>query len=254
MFERFTDRARQTVVLAQTEARMLNHHYVGPEHILLGILREGDGVAVKALVSLGIDLQVIRERIVGLTGRGEVAPSGRIPFTPPAKHALEGSLREALHLGDNYIGTEHILLGILREGENPAAQVLTGLGADSGKVRREVILLLHAHRTSQAHEQNEPGSSGGPASDAGGGGPASDAGGGGPASDAGGGEPAGGPASDVGDGGPARGGGRAGEGGSSGEPADDPAKGGSSGPASSDSGPAGDPASGGEPADGPASG
>jgi ATP-dependent Clp protease ATP-binding subunit ClpC len=237
MFERFTDRARQTVVLAQTEARMLNHHYVGPEHILLGILREGDGVAVKALVSLGIDLQVIRERIVGLTGRGEVAPSGRIPFTPPAKHALEGSLREALQLGDNYIGTEHILLGILREGGSPAAQVLTGLGADSGKVRREVILLLHAHRTSQAHEQNEPGSSGGPASDAGGG------------------EPAGGPASDVGDGGPARGGGgRAGEGGSSGEPADDPAKGGSSGPASSDSGPAGDPASGGEPADGPASG
>jgi hypothetical protein len=152
MFERFTDRARRVVVLAGQEARQLDHDHIGPEHVLLGLLREGQGVAVKALVSLGIDLQAIHEQVLDRTGRGEQAPSGRIPFSPQAKQLLEFSLREALQLGHNYIGTEHILLALIRQDKSVAAQVLTGLGADSRNVRREVILLLHRHAVSWSGE------------------------------------------------------------------------------------------------------
>ena len=124
MFERFTDRARRVVVLAQEEARMLNHNYIGTEHILLGLIHEGEGVAAKALESLGISLDAVRQQVEEIIGQGQQAPSGHIPFTPRAKKVLELSLREALQLGHNYIGTEHILLGLIREGEGVAAQVL----------------------------------------------------------------------------------------------------------------------------------
>jgi ATP-dependent Clp protease ATP-binding subunit ClpA len=147
MFERFTDRARRVVVLAQEEARMLNHNYVGTEHILLGLIHEGEGVAAKALESLGISLQTVREKVEEIIGQGQQAPSGHIPFTPRTKKALELSLRESLQLGHNYIGTEHILLGLISEGEGVAAQVLVRLGADLNRVRQEVIQLLHAHRS-----------------------------------------------------------------------------------------------------------
>jgi ATP-dependent Clp protease ATP-binding subunit ClpC len=116
MFERFTDRARQVVILAQEEARMLDHNYVGPEHILLGLVHEGEGVAARALTELDVSLSAVRQQVEELIGRGQQALSGHIPFTPRAKKVLELSLREALQLGHNYIGTEHILLGILREG------------------------------------------------------------------------------------------------------------------------------------------
>jgi len=139
MFERFTDRARRVVVLAQEEARMLNHNYIGTEHILLGLIHEGEGVAAKALESLGISLEAARQQVEEIIGQGQQAPSGHIPFTPRAKRILELSLREALQLGHNYIGTEHILLGIVCEGEGVAAQVLVRLGADSNRVRRQVI-------------------------------------------------------------------------------------------------------------------
>src|SRR5256885_1194699 len=129
MFERFTDRARRVVVLAQEEARMLNHNYIGTEHILLGLIHEGEGVAAKALESLGISLEGVRQQVEEIIGQGQQAPSGHIPFTPRAKKVLELSLREALQLGHNYIGTEHILLGLIREGEGVAAQVLVKLGA-----------------------------------------------------------------------------------------------------------------------------
>ena len=122
MFERFTDRARRVVVLAQEEARMLNHNYIGTEHILLGLIHEGEGVAAKALESLSISLDGVREQVQEIIGQGQQAPSGHIPFTPRAKKVLELSLREALQLGHNYIGTEHILLGLIREGEGVAAQ------------------------------------------------------------------------------------------------------------------------------------
>ncbi|GMA87749.1 hypothetical protein GCM10025868_29990 [Angustibacter aerolatus] len=128
MFERFTDRARRVVVLAQEEARMLNHNYIGTEHILLGLIHEGEGVAAKALESLGISLDAVREQVQEIIGQGQQAPSGHIPFTPRAKKVLELSLREALRLGHNYIGTEHILLGLIREGEGVAAQVLVKPG------------------------------------------------------------------------------------------------------------------------------
>src|SRR5919206_602066 len=127
MFERFTDRARRVVVLAQEEARMLNHNYIGTEHILLGLIHEGEGVAAKALESLGISLDAVREQVQEIIGQGQQAPSGHIPFTPRAKKVLELSLREALQLGHSYIGTEHILLGLIREGEGVAAQVLQKL-------------------------------------------------------------------------------------------------------------------------------
>src|SRR6266849_5513426 len=146
MFERFTDRARRVVVLAQEEARMLNHNYIGTEHILLGLIHEGEGVAAKALESLGISLEGVRSQVEEIIGQGQQAPSGHIPFTPRAKKVLELSLREALQLGHNYIGTEHILLGLIREGEGVAAQVLVKLGADLNRVRQQVIQLLHGYQ------------------------------------------------------------------------------------------------------------
>jgi len=149
MFERFTDRARRVVVLAQEEARMLNHNYIGTEHILLGLIHEGEGVAAKALESLGISLEAVRQQVEEIIGQGQQAPSGHIPFTPRAKKVLELSLREALQLGHNYIGTEHILLGLIREGEGVAAQVLVRLGADLNRVRQQVIQLLHGRHSEQ---------------------------------------------------------------------------------------------------------
>jgi ATP-dependent Clp protease ATP-binding subunit ClpC len=142
MFERFTDRARRVVVLAQEEAKMLNHNYIGTEHILLGLIHEGEGVAAKALESLNISLESVREQVQEIIGQGQQQPTGHIPFTPRAKKVLELSLREALQLGHNYIGTEHILLGLIREGEGVAAQVLVKLGADLNRVRQQVIQLL----------------------------------------------------------------------------------------------------------------
>src|SRR6187455_1996932 len=155
MFERFTDRARRVVVLAQEEARMLNHNYIGTEHILLGLIHEGEGVAAKALESLGISLEGVRQQVEEIIGQGQQAPSGHIPFTPRAKKVLELSLREALQLGHNYIGTEHILLGLIREGEGVAAQVLVKLGADLNRVRQQVIQLL------SGYQGKEPATSGG---------------------------------------------------------------------------------------------
>ncbi len=146
MFERFTDRARRVVVLAQEEARMLNHNYIGTEHILLGLIHEGEGVAAKALESLGISLEAVREQVEEIIGQGQQAPSGHIPFTPRAKKVLELSLREALQLGHNYLGTEHILRGLIREGEGVAAQVLVKLGADLNRVRQQVIQLLSGYQ------------------------------------------------------------------------------------------------------------
>jgi len=146
MFERFTDRARRVVVLAQEEARMLNHNYIGTEHILLGLIHEGEGVAAKALESLGISLEAVRQQVEEIIGQGQQAPSGHIPFTPRAKKVLELSLREALQLGHDYIGTEHILLGLIREGEGVAAQVLVRLGADLNRVRQQVVQLLHGYQ------------------------------------------------------------------------------------------------------------
>ena len=146
MFERFSDRARRVVVLAQEEARMLNHNYIGTEHILLGLIHEGDGVAARSLESLGISLDAVRQQVEEIIGRGQQAPSGHIPFTPRAKKVLELSLREALQLGHGYIGTEHILLGLLREGDGVAAQVLVTLGADLNRVLGQVILLLHGYQ------------------------------------------------------------------------------------------------------------
>jgi ATP-dependent Clp protease ATP-binding subunit ClpC len=145
------------VVLAQEEARMLNHNYIGTEHILLGLIHEGEGVAAKALESLGISLDAVRQQVEEIIGQGQQAPSGHIPFTPRAKKVLELSLREALQLGHNYIGTEHILLGLIREGEGVAAQVLVKLGADLNKVRQQVIQLL------SGYQGKEPATAGGPA-------------------------------------------------------------------------------------------
>jgi len=146
VFERFTDRARRSVVFAQEEARLLNHNYIGTEHILLGLLREDDGVAAKALTSLGVSLTAVRGDVGEIVGRGSEVPGGHIPFTPRAKKFLELSLREALQLGHNYIGTEHILLGLIREGEGVAAQVLQKLGADLNRVRQTVVQLLSGYR------------------------------------------------------------------------------------------------------------
>jgi ATP-dependent Clp protease ATP-binding subunit ClpC len=143
MFDRFTERARRVVVLAQDEARMLNHGHIGTEHILLGLVHEGHGVAAKALESLGISLAVVRQQVEEIIGRGQQQPpSGHIPFTPRAKKVLELSLREALQLGHTYIGTEHILLGLIREGEGVAAQVLIGLGVDLNRAQQQVIQLV----------------------------------------------------------------------------------------------------------------
>src|SRR6186713_1856486 len=152
MFERFTDRARRVVVLAQEEARLLNHNYIGTEHILLGLIHEGEGVAAKALESLGISLDAVRGQVEEIIGEGGSSPSGHIPFTPRAKKVLELSLREALQLGHNYIGTEHILLGLIREGEGVAAQVLVKLGADLNRVRQQVLQLLSGYQGKEPAE------------------------------------------------------------------------------------------------------
>ena len=146
MFERFTDRARRVLVLAQEEARLLNHSFIGTEHILLGLIHEGEGVAAKALEQLGISLEAVREKVEETIGLSGSAPSGSPPFTPRAKKVLELSLREALQLGHNYIGTEHMLLGLVREGEGVAAQVLVSLGADLARVRQQVIQLLSGYQ------------------------------------------------------------------------------------------------------------
>jgi ATP-dependent Clp protease ATP-binding subunit ClpC len=156
MFERFTDRARRVVVLAQEEARMLNHNYIGTEHILLGLIHEGEGVAAKGLEALGISLEGVRAQVEEIIGQGQQAPSGHIPFTPRAKKVLELSLREALQLGHNYIGTEHILLGLIREGEGVAAQVLVKLGADLNRVRQQVIQLLSGYQGKEAATNSGP--------------------------------------------------------------------------------------------------
>ncbi|HCB37674.1 MAG TPA: NDP-hexose 4-ketoreductase [Acidimicrobiaceae bacterium] len=152
MFERFTDRARRVVVLAQEEARLLSHNYIGTEHILLGLIHEGEGVAARAMESLDISLEAVRSQVEEIIGQGAASPSGHIPFTPRAKKVLELSLREALQLGHNYIGTEHILLGLLREGEGVAAQVLVKLGADLSKVRQQVIQLLSGYSSGGGRE------------------------------------------------------------------------------------------------------
>jgi len=168
MFERFTDRARRVVVLAQEEARLLNHSYIGTEHILLGLIHEGEGVAAKALESLSISLEAVRSQVEEIIGQGGSSPSGHIPFTPRAKKVLELSLREALQLGHNYIGTEHILLGLIREGEGVAAQVLVKLGADLSRVRQQVIQLLSGYQGGSSSGSAPRGESGGQAAGVGG--------------------------------------------------------------------------------------
>ncbi len=142
MFERFTEKARQVVVLAQEEARALEHNYIGTEHILLGLLREEEGLAARVLESLGITVEEVRAQVARIVGQGDEVTSGQIPFTPRAKKVLELSLREALSLGHNYIGTEHILLGLVRENEGVAAAILLDLGAGAEKIRNEIIRML----------------------------------------------------------------------------------------------------------------
>jgi Clp amino terminal domain, pathogenicity island component len=151
MFESFTDRARRVVVLAQEEARMLNHSYIGTEHLLLGLIHEGDGVAAKALEALEVDLERVRIRVEEIMDKGEQVPSGMLPFTPRSKKVLELSRREALQLGHNYIGTEHILLGLIGEGEGVAAQVLTQSPFDLRlvDVREEIIKILTGYVTKE---------------------------------------------------------------------------------------------------------
>ena len=146
MFERFTDRARRVVVLAQEEARMLEHDYIGTEHVLLGLIHEGEGVAAKALRALDVDLDTLRREVEALVGRGQQPRPGHIPFTPQAKKVLELALRESVQLGHDYIGTEHLLLGLVREGEGPAAQVLEQRGVELNAVRQEVVRLLHGYQ------------------------------------------------------------------------------------------------------------
>jgi ATP-dependent Clp protease ATP-binding subunit ClpC len=153
MFQRFTDRARRAVYLAQEEARLLRHNYVGTEHLLLGLLYEGQGVAARALEPLGITVQDVRRQVEEIIGRGQQAHPGHIPFTPRAKKTLELSLREALALGHNYVGTEHLLLGLLREGHGVAAQVLAGAGASHDLVRERVVEVLASTSEQQANLQ-----------------------------------------------------------------------------------------------------
>ena len=142
MFERFTSPARRVLVLAQEEARLLNHSFIGTEHILLGLIGEGEGMAAKVLESLGISPGPVRQKIEETIGMSGTLPSGSPPFTPRAKKVLELALREALQLGHSYIGTEHLLLGLVREGEGVGATILVGLGADLGRVRQGVIMLM----------------------------------------------------------------------------------------------------------------
>ncbi|WIM67354.1 ATP-dependent Clp protease ATP-binding subunit [Corynebacterium breve] len=156
MFERFTDRARRVIVLAQEEARMLNHNYIGTEHILLGLIHEGEGVAAKALESMGINLEDVRREVEEIIGHGTQPHTGHIPFTPRAKKVLELSLREGLQMGHKYIGTEFLLLGLIREGEGVAAQVLIKLGADLPRVRQQVIQLLSGYEGGQGQNPEVP--------------------------------------------------------------------------------------------------
>ena len=161
MFERFTDRARRVVVAAQDEARALGHDYIGTEHLLLGLIHEGGGVGAKALESLGIGAEGLRERVVTIVGTGQHAVAGHIPFTPQAKQVLRLSLSEALRFGHNYIGTEHVLLGLIQEKDGVAAQVLADAGADLGRVRAEVVRLLaeyqRAHGSGRRRRRPSPG-------------------------------------------------------------------------------------------------
>jgi ATP-dependent Clp protease ATP-binding subunit ClpC len=151
MFERFTERARRVIVLAQDEARSLDHSYIGTEHILLALMAEGSGVGPKALEAMQITKDTVREKVEEIAGRGQAPPGkGHIPFTPAAKKVLELSLREALQLGHTYIGTEHTLLGLVREGEGVAGQVLVGLGADLNRTRQLVIEILTGRDQSEA--------------------------------------------------------------------------------------------------------
>jgi ATP-dependent Clp protease ATP-binding subunit ClpC len=157
MFERYTDRARRVVVQAREETLRLNHDHIGTEHILLGLVHESaGGVAAKALESLGISREAVRQRVEEAIGRGEQAPSGHIPFTRQARKVLKLSSRESRHLGHSYIGTEHILLGVISQGEGVASQVLTGLGADLDRVREQVVRLLDEYHIRQQGE-DEPG-------------------------------------------------------------------------------------------------
>jgi ATP-dependent Clp protease ATP-binding subunit ClpC len=151
MFERFTDRARRVVVSAQNEARSLDHDFLGTEHLLLALIDEGSGVGPKALEAMQINTDTVREKVEEIAGRGQTPPrAGHIPFTPQAKKVLELSLREALQLGHNYIGTEHILLGLIREGDGVAGQVLVNLGADLDRTRMQVSQLLASRRSEEA--------------------------------------------------------------------------------------------------------
>ncbi len=145
MFERFTDRARRVIVLAQEEARALQHNYIGTEHLLLGLIREGEGVAAKALASKGVELDATRKQVEEMIGKGNAAPNRHIPFTPHAKQVLEFSLREALQLGHSYIGTEHILLGLIREGEGVGTQVLIKMDVDLGELRSATIDMIRGN-------------------------------------------------------------------------------------------------------------
>src|SRR3984885_15190594 len=159
MFERFTDRSRRVVVLAQEEARMLNHDYVGTEHVLLGLIREDGGVAARALELLGINEAAGRQQVGEIGGRGQAGPArGHLPFTPRGKKVLQLSLREAIALGHGYVGTEHILLGLIREDEGVATRALNGLGVDPNRIRQQVIRLVSAR---QVHEQPGTGRAGG---------------------------------------------------------------------------------------------
>ncbi len=160
MFERFTDQARRAVVLAQEEARMLNHNYIGTEHILLGLLHEGEGAAGRALESLGVTLEPARLQIEGIIGRGQHAQSGHIPFTPRAKKVLELSLRESLQLGSDSIGAGHILLGLLREGDGVAVQVLVRMGVDLNRARQEVIKEITSEPPPSQGQTGSPGEAG----------------------------------------------------------------------------------------------
>jgi ATP-dependent Clp protease ATP-binding subunit ClpC len=156
MFERFTDRARRVVVQAQEESRRLDHEVIGPEHLLLGLTDEKTGgVAAEALESLGIGLDTVRQRVEEIIGRGTQGPSGHIPFTPAAKEALHQSLREAVQLRHQYIGTEHLLIGLIRGGDDVAARVLTDLGADLKAVRQQVVRLLDEHQRGQGNQTKQ---------------------------------------------------------------------------------------------------
>ena len=162
MFERFTERGRQVIVLAQDEARALRHNYIGTEHLLLGLLREEEGIAARVLESLCIGLDDVRAQVARIVGEGEDVTSGQIPFTPRAKKVLELSLKEGLSMGHNYIGTEHILLGLAREGEGVAARVLLDFDADAEKIRNAVLSLIGGAPTRTHEPMSEGGIVAGP--------------------------------------------------------------------------------------------